>query len=141
LEGRYVATDIGATFGKIGGLGSKRSKNSLADYRLNKFIIGVENGYVKFDYDTTPKKMGMFASMFKPSYKSSQEKKERAMRTITVDNAKWIGSLLAQLSDEQLRDAFRAAKYDQQTMDGFIAVLRDWINQLNKLNASVATRN
>jgi hypothetical protein len=141
LEGRYVATDIGATFGKIGGLGSKRSKNSLADYRLNKFIIGVENGYVKFDYDTTPKKMGMFASMFKPSYKSSQEKKERAMRTITVENAKWIGSLLAQLSDEQLRDAFRAAKYDQQTMDGFIAVLRDWINQLNKLNGSVATRN
>ena len=138
LEGRYVATDIGATFGKVGGLGGKRSKNSLEDYRLNKFIVGVENGYVKFDYDTTPKKMGMFASVFKPSYKSSQEKKERAMRNIPVANAKWIGSLLAQLSDEQLRDAFRAAKYDQHTMDGFIAVLRDWINQLNKLNASVA---
>jgi len=138
LEGRYVATDIGATFGKVGGLGSKRSKNTLEDYRLNKFILGVENGFVKFDYDTTPKKMGMFASVFKPSYKSSQEKKERAMRNIPVANAKWIGSLLAQLSDEQLRDAFRAAKYDQQTMDGFIAVLRDWINQLNKLNASVA---
>jgi len=138
LEGRYVATDVGATFGKIGGLGSKRSKNTLADYRLNKFILGVENGYVKFDYDTTPKKAGMFAAMFKPSYKSSQEKKERAMRTITVANAKWMGSLLAQLSDEQLRDAFRAANYEKQTMDGFIGVLRDWIKQLNKLDGSVA---
>ena len=80
----------------------------------------------------------MFAAMFKPSYKSSQEKKERAMRTITVANAKWMGSLLAQLSDEQLRDAFRAANYEKQTMDGFIGVLRDWIKQLNKLDGSVA---
>ena len=34
------------------------------------------------------------------------------MKTITVENARWMGSVLAQLSDEQLRDAFRAAGYD-----------------------------
>jgi hypothetical protein len=45
------------------------------------------------------------------------------------------------LSDEQLRDAFRAANYDQQTMDGFVSVLRDRINQLNKLNAPIAASN
>jgi hypothetical protein len=73
----------------------------------------VENGLVKFDYDTSPKKMGVFASIFKPSYKSSQERKERVMKNISVENARWIGSLLADLSDEQLRDAFRAAGYDQ----------------------------
>jgi hypothetical protein len=99
----------------------------------------VENGVVKFDYDTTPKKMGVFASIFKPSYRSSQEKKERAMQNIPVENARWIGSLLAQLSDEQLRDAFRAAHYDEQTMNGFVTVIRDRINQLNRLSESVAT--
>ncbi len=93
---------------------------------------------VKFDYDTTPKKMGVFASIFKPSYRSSQERKERVMKNISVENARWIGSLLASLSDEQLRDAFRAAGYDKQTMDGFVAVIRDRINQLNKLTPPVA---
>ena len=138
LEARYVATDVGATLGKVGGLGGKRSKNSLSDFRASKFILGVENGMVKFDYDTSPKKMGMFASIFKPSYRSSQERKERVMKNISVENARWIGSLLNELSDEQLRDAFRAAGYDQQTMDGFVAVLRDRISQLNNLNASIA---
>lgn len=138
LEARYVATDVGATLGKVGGLGGKRSKNTLADYRSSKFILGVENGMVKFDYDTTPKKMGMFASLFKPSYRSSQEKKERVMQNISVDNARWIGSLLSSLTDEQLRDAFRAANYDKQTMDGFVAVIRERINQLNALTPSVS---
>ena len=141
LEARYVATDVGATLGKVGGLGGKRSKNSLEDFRSSKFILGVENGLVKFDYDTTPKKMGVFASIFKPSYRSSQERKERVMKNIPVENARWIGSLLGELTDEQLRDAFRAAGYDKQTMDGFVAVIRDRINQLNNLHAPVAASN
>ena len=102
VEARYVATDVGATLGKVGGLGGKRSKNSLEDFRSSKFITGVENGFVKFDYSTTPKGMGEFASLFKPSYRSSQAKKERAMKTITVANARWMGSVLSQLSDEQV---------------------------------------
>jgi hypothetical protein len=139
LEARYVATDVGATFGKVGGLGSKRSKNSLPDYRENKFILGVENGFVKFDFETKPKGMGKFASFFKPSYRSSQAKKERAMKNITIENARWIGSLLARLSDDQLRDAFRAANYDTQTMEGFIQTLRERINQLNSLSEAQLT--
>jgi len=83
----------------------------------------------------------MFASLFKPSYKSSQERKERVMQSISVENARWIGSLLSEFSDEQLRDAFRAANYDQQTMDDFVSAIRDRINQLKKLNASIAASN
>ena len=139
-EARYVATDVGATLGKVGGLGGKRSKNSLEDFRSSKFILGVEGGLVKFDYSTTPKKMGMFASVFNPSYKKSQEQKERVMKNITVQNARWIGSLLAKLSDEQLRDAFRAANYDQATMEGFVTELRKRINQLNTLESQTAIK-
>lgn len=139
VEARYVATDVGATLGKVGGLGGKRSKNSLADFQSSKFITGVENGFVKFDYSTTPKGMGKFASFFKPSYRSSQAKKERAMKTITVENARWMGSVLAQLSDEQLRDAFRAAGYDTVTMEGFIKVIRGRIAELNGLQGTSVT--
>ena len=75
------------------------------------------------------------------SPRTPKEKKSRVMKNISVANARWIGSLLAELSDEQLRAAFRAANYDQQTMNGFVAVIRDRINQLNKLDAAaVASR-
>jgi hypothetical protein len=76
----------------------------------------------------------MFASIFSPGYRSSQAKKERAMKNITVENARWIGSLLAKVSDDQLRDAFRAANYDQETMEGFVRILRERINQLTQLS-------
>ena len=75
----------------------QEKKDVSEKYRSSKFILGVQNGLVK--------KMSAFASLFKPSYRSSQERKERVMQNISVENASWIGSLLNDLSDEQLRDA------------------------------------
>lgn len=136
-EARYVVNDIGATFGHVGGLGGKRAKNSLEDFRNAKFVVGVENGMVNFDYNTTPKGAGgFFASVFKSGYAKRQANKEKAMKSVPVDDARWIGSMLSRLSDEQLRDAFRAANYDQPTTDGFVSALRDRINQLTQLPAS-----
>jgi hypothetical protein len=60
-------------------------------------------------------------------------KKEKAMRGIPTEHARWIGSLLSQLSDEQLREAFRAANYNRTIMDGYVRALRDRINQLTRL--------
>ena len=139
MEARYMVTDIGATLGQVGGLGGKRSKNSLEDFRASKFIVGVQGGMVEFDYNTTPKGSGKFASFFNPGYAKRQANKEKAMRRIPVDNARWMGGMLARLSDDQLRDAFRAAGYDNSTMDGFIKVLRGRINQLAQLSNSSPT--
>ena len=133
MEARYVVTDIGATLGKVGGLGGKRVKNSLPDFQTSKFIVGVENGIVEFDYSTSPKGAGKFASFFNPGYGKSQANKEKAMRRIPVENAHWIGEMLSQLSDEQLHDAFRAANYDESTRQGFVKVLRERINALAAL--------
>ncbi len=109
-------------------------KNNLEDFRDSKFVVNVENGMVNFDYNTKPKGAGgFFASVFGGGYAKRQANKEKAMRSIPVDDARWIGSQLAQLSDEQLRDAFRAANYDNATAEGFITVLRTRINQLTQL--------
>jgi hypothetical protein len=132
-EARYVVSDIGATLGKVGGLGGKRSKNNLEDFRSSKFVVGVEKGMVKFDFRTKPKGMGFFASVFKPSYGKSQAQKEKVMGNIPVEDARWMGAQLARLGDEQLRDAFRAAGYDTATMEGFVAAIRGRINQLAQL--------
>lgn len=134
-EARYVVTDIGATLGHVGGLGGKRSKNTLEDFRSANFIVGVKDGIVEFDYNTTPKGgAGAFASLFNPGYSKRQANKEKAMRRIPVENVRWIGSQLARLSDDQLRDAFRAAGYTTVTMEGFIKALRSRIDQLNRLS-------
>lgn len=132
-EAQYTVTDIGATFGSVGGLGGKRSKNNLQDFQSSNFLIGVENGMVKFDYHTRPKGVGVFASIFNPSYYRRQAKKERIMSNISVANARWIGTQLSKLTDEQIRDAFRAANYDDATTEGFIKVLHARINQLVEL--------
>lgn len=138
-EARYFVSDIGATFGKVGGLGGKRSKNNLEDFRNSKFVVGVENGLVKFDYHTKPKGGGgFFASLFKPGYAKSQAMKERVINNIPVEDARWMGQQLSQLTDEQLREAFRAADYDQTTRDGYVAALRARINQLTQLPTAEA---
>ena len=62
------------------------------------------------------------------------------MQNVSVENARWIGALLAKLSEKQLQDAFRAANYDEQTASGFIAVIRDRISQLNRISEPVASK-
>jgi hypothetical protein len=132
-EYQYAVTDIGATLGKIGGMGGKRTKNNLADYRANRFIKKVEDGFVEFDYRTRPKGLGYFTFVFSPGYWRSQSDKEKAMKRIPVAHARWMGSMLSQLSNDQLRDAFRAANYDPATTEGYITTIRSHINQLASL--------
>lgn len=133
MEARYVVTDIGATLGRVGGLGGERVKNSLEDFQKTQFIVGVQNNVVEFDYSTRPKGAGKFASILSPGYGKSQANKEKAMRHIPVENARWIGKMLSRLSKDQLEDAFTAAGYDKSTMDGFIKIFRERIDRLARL--------
>jgi len=92
-----------------------------------------KNGKVHFDYDLKPKKLGL-VSMVWPPYFFRQRKATNAMQKVPVDHASWIGSKLAQLSDNQLRDSFRAAGYDKATTEQYVRALRGRINELNRLN-------
>jgi hypothetical protein len=133
VEAQHTVVDLGATLGKAGGLGGKRSKNNLEDFLSTKFIRGVEDdGSVEFDYDTRPTKLGILSAVYPPYYRR-QVKKEKTMRGIPVDHARWIGSLLSQLTDQQLHDAFAAAGYDQATKNGYVSALRARIKQLTEL--------
>ncbi|HET8670498.1 MAG TPA: hypothetical protein VFM05_07715 [Candidatus Saccharimonadales bacterium] len=132
MAARYVVTDLGASLGRAGGLGGKRSKNDLEDYLSTRFVMGVEDGAVEFDYDTRPTKLGMVSVLYPPYYKG-EVKKEKSMRGIPVEHARWIGSLLSQLSADQLRDAFRAAGYEARTMEEYVRAIRLRISQLTRL--------
>jgi hypothetical protein len=132
VEARYVVTDLGATLGRDDGLGGKRSKNDLDDFVSTRFVRGVKKGEVEFDYDTRPRRWGHVTVLYPPYY-AGEAKKERDMRGIPVEHARWIGGLLSQLTSKQLHDAFRAAGYDRQTAEGFVQELRRRITQLTRL--------
>ncbi|MET0626711.1 MAG: hypothetical protein ABW250_27510 [Pyrinomonadaceae bacterium] len=93
-EVRYAISDLGATFGKSGGPGFfwriRRSRNEPEDFANAKFIDGVKDGYVDFDFTG---------------------KNERLFEKVKVEHARWIGERLARLTDGQLATIFRAANY------------------------------
>lgn len=111
-ELHYIISDLGATFGKTGGFFS-RSRNEPEDYVKAKFVEGVNGREVKLSYSG---------------------KEQVLMRGITVEDAKWIGSLLAQLSDQQLQDAFRAANFTPEEIQMLTQAVRQRINELVNLS-------
>ena len=94
-----------------------------------------KNGKVKFDYDLKPKGLAVL-SMAWPPYLFRQRKATNSMQNIPVEHAAWIGGMLSQLSDDQLRDSFRAAGYDRATTDQYVRAMRGRINELNRLRAA-----
>jgi hypothetical protein len=112
-ELRYIVSDLGATFGKTGGPIS-HSRNEPEKYIKTGFLDKVEGNSVKFDYH------GKNSSLFD---------------NITVEQARWIGDILSQLSEEQIRDAFRAANYKPEEVEGLAQEVMGRINALHTLPA------
>lgn len=110
-ELHYIISDLGATFGKTGGFLS-RSRNEPEDYVKAKFVEGVEGGRVRLNYNG---------------------KQGDLLSDISVKDAKWIGSLLARLSDAQLQDAFRAANFNAEEIQMLTQATRQRINELVNL--------
>jgi len=103
----YLVADWGGTFGKTGGFLS-HSKWDLADYSKQRFIEGSKGGAVNFHYSG----------------------KMSAMHSVPRDHAQWFLGVIGKLSDNQIRDAFRAAGATQAETDGFATQIRKRINEL-----------
>jgi hypothetical protein len=127
-ESVYVVSDLGASFGNIG-LGHAHFKNNLAAYSRSKFITRVTEDYVDF---STPGRPGLTV-LINPHEYFTRVKMRRIGRRIPRADARWMGQILAQLSPGQIRDAFRAAGYSSQEIEGFASVIQNRIAQLNKL--------
>jgi len=115
-ELRYAISDLGATFGRAGGPGLfwriRRSRNEPEDFANAKFIDGVKDGYVDFDFTG---------------------KNERLFEKVRADHARWIGARLAGLSDGQLAAIFRAANYTPQETRLLARAVRARIEELASL--------
>jgi len=119
-ESRYVISDLGATFGHASTTPLfwrfTRSRNNPVKYSQAEFLEKVKGNRVVLHYGG--KNRGLF-------------------KNISVQDATWVADLLSQLSDRQIRDAFRAANYTPSQIDLLARTVRERTNELRSLQPSI----
>ena len=127
-ETQYVVSDLGGSFGKTGGVGS-RSKSRLDHYAKSKFIEKADSESVDLRLKSRP----FFLLAVDPYHYNKLTSREKVGRDIPRADAKWLSELLGRLSVEQIRGCFRAAGYSPEEVDGFAEVVQRRIAELNQL--------
>lgn len=116
----YMISDLGATFGHASTTPLlwrfTRSRNNPEKYAKSEFFQKVKGDRVVLHFGG---------------------KNSGLMKDITVQDAQWMGSLLSQLSDQQLRDAFRAANYSPSQINLLARTVRERTNELLSLRPNV----
>jgi len=117
-ELRYIISDLGGSFGKTGGFFS-RSRNEPKDYVKADFIKAVKGDVISFNYSG---------------------KNQKLFEGITVADAHWLAERFKALSDDQIKDAFRAANYTPEEVDALTAALKTRIAALEDPARAVANK-
>jgi hypothetical protein len=119
-ELRYTISDLGATFGHASTTPLfwrlTRSRNNPKNYAKSDFLEKVKGNRVVLHFGG---------------------KNSGLMKNITVDDAIWMGTWLAQLSDQQVRDAFRAANYTPAQVDLLTRTVRTRTSELLSLRPNI----
>lgn len=132
FEGKriYLVSDLGASFGTTGrSVTSVESKGNLESYTESKFIKNVTATAVDFGVPSRP---AIIHAIEIPEFKARVDM-EWIGKRIPIDDARWIGTVLAKLKPEQIQAAFGAAGYSPREIAGFSAVVETRIAALNRL--------
>ena len=104
----FLTSDIGATFGTNGMSWTKdRSKGDVNTFKKSKFTTHQDDRVVDFG---TPAPPVLLMAANAKQYQMRRDL-EWIGQEIPISDARWIGSLLKQLSHQQLVDAFRAGSF------------------------------
>jgi hypothetical protein len=118
-ELHYIISDLGGTFGKLGNnnlpllyrLG--RKTNSPSKYIKTSLVKEVAGGRVRLAY---------------------KGKNRWLFKDIMVEDADWLSGLLLQLTDKQIRDAFRAANYSANDVNTLTQAVKNKITELSNIS-------
>lgn len=126
----YMVSDLGASFGDVRLTRDRKfSKGNLALYQESRFIDRMDSAYVDFD---TPHRPAPIV-LVNPHEYFSRVRIDWIGKHIPRADARWMGEMLGRLSPAQIRDAFRAAGYSPQVVEGFVTVVESRIAELRKL--------
>ena len=126
----FTTSDIGATFGTNGvSLTKERSKGDVDTFEKSKFIVRKGDSTVDFGTPAAPVPVLVINA---ETYLMRHDL-EWIGKDIPIVDARWIGSLLKQLTHQQLVDAFRAGHFPAGEIDRYVAVLEKRIRELSAL--------
>ena len=98
----FVVRDVGAALGETGKLYPRR--NWLEGFEKAAFITSIGDGKIEFDY---------------------KGRHEELLSMIQPADVQWAASQMQRLTDQQLRDAFRAANYAEPIAERYIRRIRE----------------
>jgi hypothetical protein len=126
----FMVSDLGASFGSAGRAWPKqKAKDNFDSYSRSKFIRRETPEFVDFQVPARPQ----WEYLVNPREYLSRVHLESIGRNIPRADARWMGQLLARLSQDQIRDAFRASGYSPQEVEQFSKVLEQRIAVLTSL--------
>jgi hypothetical protein len=128
VERAYYVSDLGASFGQTGGWPT-RTLNDQPDYSRSRFIQRTHGDKVDFFMSTRPLPILMII----PPFYMERARRQQIAKNIPRADVRWIASLLGQLSQEQLNDAFRAASYSQEEAAEYTKAVNERILELKLL--------
>jgi hypothetical protein len=117
VEQWYLTRDVGSALGDTNRIAPR--KNHIESFERMPFLLGInQRGFIEFAYN------GWYKNL--------------VLDRITRADVAWACNLLGQLSDRQMKDAFRAAGYDDATAARFIDKLREKIQQGRSLTLAAS---
>lgn len=129
-ERMFIVSDLGATFGTTGVSWRRAATDgSLKFYDGSKFILKTTPAYVDFATPSCP----FLLDVFDPFDFFMRVHMRWIGRRIPRSDVHWMGQVLAQLSPEQIQDAFRAAGYSSEETKGFSKVVEERIAALGQI--------
>lgn len=126
----YEVSDLGASFGRAGlSLDRHTSKGVLDVYAGSHFITNQGSKYVDF---ATPRRPDLI-TLANPHEFFSRVGLEWIGKRVPIDDARWMGRLLGQLTHDQIQDAFRAGGYSDEEIAEFTVLVEGRIELLKEL--------
>src|SRR5215207_11609437 len=109
VEDRYVISDWGSSFGRMGpfALFPSRNRWSLKDFREEPFIEGVDHESVNVNH-----------------------KGDLTIHEVPLEHGRWFAQTASQLAEEQVRRAFEASGASPDEITGFSARVMEKIHEL-----------
>jgi hypothetical protein len=130
----FLMSDVGATFGTNGLSWTRaRSKGNINSFKDSKFITRETGTEVDFATPKPPKAVLVETLGTDVHEYANRSGMGWIGQNIPRADARWMGSLLGQLSHQQLVDAFRAGHFPPDQIDAYVELVENRIMLLKQL--------
>ena len=127
----FLVSDVGASFGANAiDVPTSSSKGNPHRYEHSKFITRSDGVMADFATPAAPAGMLVKAPLVGAIAYARRSELDWIGHNIPVPDAHWMGTLLGQLSHQQLVDAFRAGNFPPDQIERYVSVLEDRIREL-----------